>query len=187
MQPKWTDDITDTGFFGTEGGDGAEALDPAVIDLIDALMAQAPPGREGLVRTLLALQRVFDRVSWRVQELVADRFGLSPAQVAGVVSFYPKLSSQRRGRIKLDVCTGSGCFLRGGEQVLGRITQKTADGSSTIDEPRLAVQQERCLGLCGFGPVVRTHLRAQSITEPSEADEIVGSLLGDGTEREDDR
>ncbi len=26
--------VTDSGFFGSEGGDGAEALDPAVIELV---------------------------------------------------------------------------------------------------------------------------------------------------------
>ena len=87
---QFTDEITDSGFFGSEGGDGAEALDPAVIELVDQLLVRAPAGREGLIRVLLALQRTFDRVSWRVQELVADRFGLSPAQVAGVVSYYPR-------------------------------------------------------------------------------------------------
>ena len=84
---QFSGDIADSGFFGSEGGDGAEALDSAVIALVDQFLAQEPGGREGLIRVLLALQQTFDRVSWRVQELVADRFGLSPAQVAGVVSY----------------------------------------------------------------------------------------------------
>lgn len=91
-------DLVDSGFFGSEGGDGAEALDPAVIDLVDELSAKAPPGREGLIRVLLGVQNGYSRVSWRVQELVADRFGLSPAQVAGVVSYYPMLSAHRQSQ-----------------------------------------------------------------------------------------
>jgi NADH:ubiquinone oxidoreductase subunit F (NADH-binding) len=87
-------DLTDSGYFGAEGGDGAETLDPAVVALVDELVAVAPAGREGLVDVLLGIQRTFDRVSWRIQELVADRFGLSPAQIAGVVGYYPDFSPE---------------------------------------------------------------------------------------------
>ncbi len=185
--PRWTTDVIDSGFFGTEGGDGAEALDPAVIDLIEEVLAQAGPGREGLLRVLLALQQAFDRVSWRVQELVADRFGLSPAQVAGVVSYYPKLSADRRGRLKLDVCTGSGCALVGGERVLRDVTRDATERTSPADERQLAVGHERCFGVCGLGPVVRTHGRIHGGVEPGEVGELVESMLGRGPEGEDER
>ena len=182
---SFTDEITDSGFFGTEGGDGAEALDPAVVDLVDELMARGPGGQEGLIRVLLGLQKTFDRVSWRVQELVADRFGLSPAQVAGVVSYYPKLSAERRGRLKLDVCTGSGCFLCGGEGVLRQANQ-AADARQPVNaEPSLAVARERCLALCGLGPVVRVEDRVRVVTETGAAEGLVEELLGPVPHRED--
>jgi len=174
---KWTDDVTDSGFFGAEGGDGAEALDSSVIDLVDDLLAKSPPGRDGLIRVLLGLQEAFDRVSFRVQELVADRFGLSPAQVAGVVSYYPTLSAERRGRLKLDVCTGSGCFLRGGDRIFRQVTREATKRTLADDEPRLAVRQARCLGVCGLGPVVGTDDRIRVIHE-TDTDDLVESLLG---------
>jgi NADH:ubiquinone oxidoreductase subunit E len=182
-----TDDITDSGFFGSEGGDGAEALDPAVIELVDELLVRAPGGREGLIRVLLALQQTFDRVSWRVQELVADRFDLSPAQVAGVVSYYPQLSAERQGRLKIDVCTGTGCFLCGGEGVLRQITG-AADGRRSVDgEPSIAARGQRCLAVCGYGPVVRSEDRAHTVTEAGSAGDIVVDLLGPAPEPGDER
>ena len=185
--PRWTTDVIDSGFFGTEGGDGVETLEPAVIDLIDDVLAQAGPGREGLIRVLLAFQQAFDRVSWRVQELVADRFGLSPAQVAGVVSYYPMLSADRRGRLKIHVCTGSGCSLCGGERVLRGVVRNAAERTTPAGEPRLAVEQERCLGVGGLGPVGRTQYRVRAGVEPNKADALVESVLGPGPEGEDSR
>ncbi len=182
---KWTGDITDSGFFGSEPGDGAEALDPAVIDLVDELSAQAPPGREGLIRVLLGLQHAFARVSWRVQELVADRFGLSPAQVAAVVSYYPKLSAERRGRVEIDVCTGSSCFLRGGERLLQRTSDVVSGLDSTAVEPRFVVRQERCFGVCGLGPVIRARGRVRSIRGEGELEDHVDSLFGSDIDDED--
>jgi len=183
----FTDDINDSGFFGSEGGDGAEALDPAVIELVDELMARAPAGQEGLIRVLLALQQTFGRVSSRVQELVADRFGLSPAQVAGVVSFYPQLSSERRGRLKFDVCTGSACFLCGGEDVLLRAAS-AAEAKRPVDgEPRLAVRRQRCLAVCGRAPVVRVEDRVRSVTEMGAVEAMVADLLGPSLRSENER
>ncbi len=174
---SWSGDITDSGFFGVEGGDGADALDPAVIDLVDELVANAPTGRDGLLRVLLGLQQAFDRVSWRVQELVADRFDLSPAQVAGVVSFYPRLSAERRGRMHLDVCTGIGCWFDGGDDLLRDLEQAASSRQEKLDEPRLAVIRQECLGICGLSPVVRAQNRVRSLPVDDESAELVVELL----------
>ena len=173
----WTGDITDSGFFGVEGGEGADALDPAVTDLVDELVANAPTGRDGLLRVLLGLQQAFDRVSWRVQELVADWFGLSPAQVAGVVSFYPALSCERRGRLHLDVCTGTGCWLDGGDDLFKELERAASTRQEKLDEPKLAVIRQDCLGICGRSPVTRARNRIRSVNIGGEATEIVDDLV----------
>lgn len=184
---QFNDEITDSGFFGSEGGDGAAALDPAVIELVDQLLVRAPVGREGLIRVLLALQRTFGRVSWRVQELVADRFGLSPAQVAGVVSYYPELSSERRGRLKFDVCTGTACFLCGGEGVLRQVVS-AADARKPVEgEPDLAVRRQRCLAVCGLAPTVRVEGRARTAAGAGAVEGMVEELIGPPLQPEERR
>lgn len=183
----WTGEITDSGFFGTEGGDGAEALDAAVIELVDELVANAPEGREGLIRVLLGLQQTFRRVSWRVQELVADRFGLSPAQVAGVVSFYPRLSAQRRGSMTIDICTGSGCFLRGGGPLLNEAARIAVAKNPGDEEDVFDVRQERCLGICGLAPVVRTDGKVRASVGEDEVGGLMESLVEPGQRGENNR
>jgi NADH:ubiquinone oxidoreductase subunit F (NADH-binding) len=145
----WVGETIETGFFGSEGGDGAGALDPAVVDLVDQLLANAPPGREGLIRVLVGLQRTFDRVSKRVQELVADRLGMSPAQIAGVVSYYPALSTERRA----DAKAGAGARVDGpslGEEALldhalGKVPAEVIDApGERIDIIRRGSVLERC-------------------------------------------
>lgn len=183
----WTGEITDSGFFGTEGGDGAEALDAAVIELVDDLVAKAPEGREGLIRVLLGLQRAFRRISWRVQELVAHRYGLSPAQVAGVVSFFPGLSARRRGYLTIDICTGSGCFLRGGGRVFeeafrGALAKNPGDEEDVID-----VRQERCLGICGLAPAVRKNGRIIAALGEGEVGGLMDSMIESGQPGESNR
>lgn len=169
-------DITDSGFFGTEGGDGAAALDPAVIELVDELMANAPEGSGGLLQVLLKLQGAFDRVSWRVQELVADRYSLSPAQVAGLVSFYPKLSDDRLGRLKIDVCTGSACWLAGSSVMPGALEEEISGLQGSGGDPRIAIGETSCFGICGQAPVIRCHDRVRTGVEEGKAAEVIASV-----------
>ena len=168
----------EVGFYGAEGADGAAALDPAVIELFNELVANAPAGREGLLTVLLGLQRTFDRVSWRIQELVADRYGVSPVQVASLVSFYPRLSAERRGRLKVEVCTGTDCHLRGGHRLLDGLAGAATARSGTGSEARAEVVGESCLGLCGLAPVVRVHERVHGRAELDDVEEAVRRWLG---------
>ena len=183
------DDVTpfgaEVGFFGAEGADGAAALDPAVIELVAELVAAAPPGREGLLTVLLGLQRAFERVSWRIQELVAERYGMSPVQVAGLVSFYPGLSAERKGRLKVEVCTGTNCHLRDGGRLLEALGGVVDPDPAATGEPRFAIVPERCLGLCGLAPVVRVNDRVQAELEAEDAGSAVGRWLASGGWEED--
>jgi NADH-quinone oxidoreductase subunit E len=171
-------DVTDSGFFGSTGDDGAEALDPVVVDLVDELVANAPAGGEGMLEVLLGVQDAFDRVSWRVQELVADRFGLSPAQVAGVVSFFPMLSDHRRGRLHLDVCQGFGCWLRGADSLIEQLESESSEQQADLQDPVLAVRRASCLGVCGSAPAVRSQFRIRTLEGAQAGSDLVAELLG---------
>ena len=174
------------GFFGAEGADGAAALEPAVVGLVDELMAAAPSGPSGLLLVLLGIQRTFNRVSWRIQELVADRYGLSPAQVSGMVSYYPMLSSERRGRLRIEICVGTGCHLRHAEQVVENVTRAVAeDGTGVGESQKVSVEQVRCLGVCGLAPVVRTQGRVTPALGSSGGADLLRRVLE--SERSDRR
>jgi NADH-quinone oxidoreductase subunit E len=167
----------EVGFLGPEGVDGAAALDPAVIELVNELVAVAPAGREGLLAVLLGLQRTFGRVSWRVQELVADRYGMSPVQIAGLVSFFPELSAERRGRLKVEVCVGTDCHLRGADRVIEALSGSAAEAKPVSGEPEVVVEQERCLGLCGLAPVVRVNDRLYAGSETNRIERTMRGWL----------
>ena len=171
------DELVDSGFFGTEGSDGAEYLDSAVIALVDELVANAPAGREGLLRVLIGLQSAFNRVSWRIQELVADRYGMSPAQVAGLVSFYPELSSERRGRVDLAVCAGASCRLDGSGEMLESLIDEAGAHRSKIGESLIVVRSARCLGTCGRSPVLQANGRALAPPAAGDGESVLADLL----------
>ena len=80
----------DLGFFGSQP---VEFLDPAVVELVDAFLFANPGGRERLVPLLHCVQEEMGHLPLIVQELAADRLGISPVEVAGIVSFYSQFTT----------------------------------------------------------------------------------------------
>jgi NADH:ubiquinone oxidoreductase subunit F (NADH-binding) len=83
--------------------------------------------------------------------LVADRFDLSPAEVTALVSFYPKLSSDRRGGVKVSFRNGTRGAPRAGEGGFSTARQESGEPAAVAEStPLLSVQQERrVLARCG--------------------------------------
>lgn len=90
-----------------------------------------------------------------IQE-VADRLGLSFAEVEGVATFYTMYNLRKRGRHHLEVCTCLSCAVMGAYDVMHTLEhelgigvgQTTADGEFTLSEAE-------CLDFCGAATVVQ--------------------------------
>ena len=90
-----------------------------------------------------------------IQE-VADRLGLSFAEVEGVATFYTMYNLRPRGRHHLEVCTCLSCAVMGAYDVMHTLEhelgigvgQTTADGEFTLSEAE-------CLDFCGAATVVQ--------------------------------
>jgi NADH:ubiquinone oxidoreductase subunit E len=76
------------GFFGTEKARPSEQIEPETFAEIDDYLARNPGGTERLVPLLYRVQAAQGYLPFAVQEYIADKLGLSPIQVHGVVSFY---------------------------------------------------------------------------------------------------
>jgi NADH-quinone oxidoreductase E subunit len=90
-----------------------------------------------------------------IQE-VADRLGLSFAEVEGVATFYTMYNLRKRGRHHLEVCTCLSCAVLGAYDVMHTLEhelgisvgQTTSDGEFTLSEAE-------CLDFCGAATVVQ--------------------------------
>ena len=122
---------------------------------IDRWLAEHPGGRERLIPLL---HRVQQRIGWLpfpVLEYVADRLGMSPVEVHGVVSFYHFFTTTPRGRYQLKVCMGTACFVRHADQLVDAIREELGIGVGEVTEDRLfSLEQVRCIGACSIAPAM---------------------------------
>lgn len=113
-------------------------------------------GRRGsLIQILHRAQHLFGYLSEEVQSFVAARLNISRAEVYGVISFYSYFIDQPIGRYKINVCTGTACFVKGAPKVLDEFKRRLEirEGESTPDG-KFFLGALRCVGACSLAPVV---------------------------------
>lgn len=108
-----------------------------------------------LIQVLHAAQELFGYIPAEVQRFVADKMGISPSEVRGVVTFYNFFRAEPQGQHTINVCLGTACHVKGAERIVDvladelgvRMGETTADG-------RFTLTAVRCVGACGLAPVM---------------------------------
>jgi NADH:ubiquinone oxidoreductase subunit E len=144
-----------SGFFGAEQARPAEPVTRETWTMIDEFLAGNPGGQERLIPLLHAVQRHIGHLPFEVQEYVAERLGLSPVQVQGVVSFYHHFTTTPRARHQFKVCLGTACFVRHAQRLLDALACACDVEAGGISEDGLFnLDRVRCIGACGVAPAV---------------------------------
>ena len=76
------------------------------------------------------------------------------AKIYGVVTFYNFFKLQKAGKYLIQVCLGTACYLRGGDDLIKEFEKQLGVGvNATTDDGMFSVEAVRCLGCCGLAPV----------------------------------
>ena len=88
-----------------------------------------------LIQSLHRAQSIFGYLPEEVQRFVARKLKLSVAEVYGVISFYSYFTDKPVGRYKINVCTGTACFVKGADKVLAEFKRYLGinEGETTED------------------------------------------------------
>jgi NADH:ubiquinone oxidoreductase subunit E len=141
------------GFYGVEQARSTEEIPSTIWAEIDEFVAGHPGGRERLIPLLHMVQGRLGYLPFPVQEDIADKLGLSPIQVYGVVSFYHFFTTVPRGKHELKICMGTACFVRHALRLIETAKQVLDIEVGEVGEDRLfGLEQVRCLGACGLAP-----------------------------------
>jgi formate dehydrogenase subunit gamma len=128
------------------------AWDPAhARSLADAALADARgflgtevPAATALLPALHALQHAFGHVPAEAWPVLAEVFGLSKAEVRGVISFYDNFEQEPPQGPRLALCRAEACQARGSEALAAHLAAQPPAG--------VAVREVYCLGNCALGP-----------------------------------
>lgn len=126
--------------------------------------------KEGaLMEALQTAQGIYSYLPKEVQEIVAEEFGVSLAEVYGVATFYSQFSLMPKGKYKIGVCLGTACYVKGSGDVLAQVEKLLGVSAGEVTpDGRFSIDATRCIGCCGLAPVMTVN------------DDVYGRITADG-------
>jgi len=126
---------------------------------IDALLTRYPRKSSALLPALHAVQAEHGWVPEPAMDYVAAKLGVSPAFVAGVVSFYTMFHRRPVGKHHIQVCRTLSCMLRGSRQLMAQLEERLGirRGGDVTPDGRFSLQYVECLGACDTAPCAQVN------------------------------
>ena len=138
------------------------------------LRERFPRERGQLLPALHFLQHEFGYLPDWAMEVTGWHLGVPASEVYGAATSYTELRTEKPGEHVLRVCTGLGCWINGGKEILALMESElglhpggtTPDGGVTLEETP-------CGFLCSMAPAVELDGRWKGRVTPSSALEIL--------------
>jgi NADH-quinone oxidoreductase subunit E len=141
------------------------------------LQERYPDRRGALLPVLHMAQETFGHVSLEVEAYVAGLFGLSPAHVHEVVTFYTLFFQQPSGRHVVAVCHNLSCHLAGAPDILAHVKARLGiEPGETTEDGRITFQAVECLCACEAAPMAQVDDRYELNLTPEKVDRILEGL-----------
>ncbi|HNT34758.1 MAG TPA: NADH-quinone oxidoreductase subunit NuoE [bacterium] len=141
---------------------------------IAAWVDQYGSDRSTLMPVLQQVQKTYGRISNLAMQEIADRLGIHPVEVYGVVSFYSFLHDKPQGRFVIRLCRTISCDMAHKDRVARQLEndlgvkfgETTSDGLFTLE-------WANCLGMCDQGPAMLINDEVHTRVTPESIHDIL--------------
>ena len=102
-----------------------EGLEEIDLEPAEEIINNLPDNSRGyLIPTLDKVQNIYRYLPEPAMEMLMDFFGVSRAEIYGVISFYPQLRITEPGKYIIKLCYGTACFVKGAPIIGDKIYEK---------------------------------------------------------------
>lgn len=147
------------------------------------MLTHYPAKRSVLVPSLLYVQ---DEVGYLSDEVIAElagRLDLTELEVRNVISYYSMLTTRRRGKYNVQVCTNIACLLRGGEELLDHCMKKLGIGNKgTTPDGLFSLEEVECIGACSWAPAAQVNYDFHENLTAEKMDIVLKEYLEEATQ-----
>lgn len=107
-----------------------------------------------LIMVLHKVQQTYGYIPRAIAVETGELLGVPLAKIYGVVTFYNFFKLQKAGKYIIQVCLGTACYLRGGDDLIREFERQLGVGvNATTPDGLFSIEAVRCLGCCGLAPV----------------------------------
>lgn len=155
-----------------------------LISLVDALVAKHGSDRSALIPILQDLRTDHHDIDDIAMQVVADRLGIPPVAVQGVVTFYAFLGVGRTGEHVIRLCRTLSCEMAGMRKIANRLEHHLGvPFGSTTPDGLFTLEWANCIGMCGQPPAMLVDREAVGSLTPDLVTEIIDRLRADAEAR----
>ena len=107
-----------------------------------------------LIMVLHKVQQTYGYIPRAIAIETSELLKVPLAKIYGVVTFYNFFKLQKAGKYIIQVCLGTACYLRGGDDLIKEFERQLGVGvNTTTPDGLFSIEAVRCLGCCGLAPV----------------------------------
>ena len=108
---------------------------------------------------------------------ISNELNKPVSEVYGVATFYSQFSFKAKAKYTIDVCTGTACFILGGEEIVNALVEYLGvQPFENTKDGKYCIQTVRCIGCCGMAPVMSVNGKVYGKLTAKSALEIVKEL-----------
>ncbi len=124
--------------------------------IVDEIVAKYEYRKNALIQILLELQAKLNWLPRHTLRWLSARLDVPLAKILSVAHFYEALSLEPRGAHTISVCLGTACHVRGGPDLLVKISALLGIKPGETDSRQLfTLKTVNCLGCCALAPVMQ--------------------------------
>ena len=150
---------------------------PEQLAEVRRLQSLYPDKRGALLPVLHMAQDAFGYISLPLEEYIAGLFGLAPAHVHEVVTFYTMFFQQPKGRHVVAVCHNLSCHLLGAKGIIEHLKERLGiEPDETTADGKITLLTVECLCACEQAPMMQVDDRYEGDLTPETVDRILEEL-----------
>ncbi len=132
-------------------GQETKTLTPELLAFIE----EWKPKPGNLIMVLHRIQQTYGYMPREIVLELAKLLEVPLAKIYGVITFYNFFKLKQPGRNLIQVCLGTACYLKGGDDIMLALERELGVGVNTVTpDGEFSTEAVRCLGCCGLAPVI---------------------------------
>lgn len=128
----------------------------------------------GLIPLLERTQDLLGYLPLCIQSRISRKTGIPENRIYGVVTFYSFFCMEPKARHRLQICTGTACYVKGGKEIAEKVEcELNVKLGESTEDGRFTYEKARCFGACGLAPVVVVDGKVYGKVTVDSIDEIL--------------
>lgn len=153
---------------------------------IDAAIERVGAKPSSLIAVLQAVQEAYHYIPEQAVAMIAERLGVSEADVTSVATFYSQFRLHPAGKHLIKVCVGTACHVKGAQITYEAFKRELGIGAheETDAEGVFTVEKVACLGCCMLAVAVQVDATIYANVTPSTVRSVLDDVLAGDDQRE---